>query len=320
MCILVLSAKRVNPSLLEIIYKEFKNRNIKTETVFYEDGQEKIDLALSRNQAVMCAPGRWIENEIIKKNSHIKLYQLWSSGFDKFNSKACKDAKIKICTNFGNNAVSVSEHTLLLMLSLSKKLPEMHGRTITGSWSGNCNGAEMHTLHSRNLFLIGLGNIGKRVANLALAFGMKVFYFDIKHSKDYEELGLKFVDIKEGLAIADYISLHLHDNKSTKNIINEDNCKYLKKGSFLINVSRAPLISEKALEYLTDNNIISGIGNDVFKYEPTDGTEEILKYKNSVFTPHIAGSTIEAISQCIEFCCSNLDNAINERPFEWINL
>ncbi|WP_413682938.1 NAD(P)-dependent oxidoreductase [Prochlorococcus sp. MIT 1011] len=320
MSILVLTAKRVNPLLLEIIYEKFKYRRIKTETVFYEDGQDKIDTFLSRNKAVMCAPGRWIEKDIIKKNSHIKLYQLWSSGFDKFNSKACKDSNIKICTNFGNNAVSVSEHTLLLMLSLSKKLPEMNQRTVTGNWSGNCNGAEMHTLNSRSLFLIGLGNIGKKVAKLALAFGMQVFYFDIKRSIDYEKLGLNYVDINRGLALADYISLHLHDNESTKNIINENNCKFIKKGSFLINVSRASLISDKALSYLINNNLISGIGNDVFKNEPTDGTEQILKYKNSVFTPHIAGSTIEAISECIEFCCSNLDNAISDRKFEFIDL
>jgi phosphoglycerate dehydrogenase-like enzyme len=314
--LLLLTAKRIHPKLQDLLDSALLSKNLEFNKVFYEEGESVISAKLEQSSAVFCAPGRWLSTSVIKKNSHIKLYQLWSSGFDKFNFKACIDYNIHFNTNDGNNSQSVAEHTLLLMLGASKKLPEMHMRTIEGKWTGNCNGSDMYLLSGKILFIIGLGNIGKKVMKIALAIGMKVIYYDKIKNYSAEVCGAEYVDLEHGLATADYISLHIHLNDETKGIINKNNIHLVRKSCFLINVSRAELIDRTALEFVVSNNLLRGLAFDVYYSEPTNGSEDFLNYKNSVFTPHIAGSTKEAIIDCIQYCVDNLHRALLGQSFD----
>jgi phosphoglycerate dehydrogenase-like enzyme len=317
--LLLLTARRVHPDLQKLLENSLALKRIKYEKVYYEDGEAAISRKLNLSSAVLCAPGRWLSTSLIKSNKHIKLYQLWSSGFDKFNHKACNDCSIKFNTNCGNNAQSVAEHTLLLMLAASKKVPEMHMRTTEGKWSGNCNGSDMYLLNGKTLFIIGLGNIGKKVMKFASSFGMNIVYHDLIRSHDAEMHGAKYLELDDGLRAADYISLHLHLNQDTQGIINKKNLHLIKDSCFLVNVSRAELVEPAALNEIVQKNLLRGLAFDVYYSEPTNGSEEFLAYHNSIFTPHIAGSTRETIVQCIDYCVANLERALLGVKFDSVN-
>jgi len=286
-----------------------------SKVVYYSEGSNRINESFERSQAVFCAPGRWLEDSVIQRNKHLKLFQLWSSGYDKFNWKSCKKHKIPFATNQSNNSSSVAEHTLFLMLALSRKAREMNARALSGKWEGNCNGYEMNMLKSRNIFVLGLGNIGKKVANISLAFGMNVSYFDVIRDEVMEKRGVTYTEIESGLKNANYITLHLHSNAMTQGIINIDRAKLIRNGTYLINVSRANLIEDEALRYLIERKVLKGVGFDVYDEEPTSGSEYFLTYQNSFFTPHTAGSTYETIEKCIKICSKNIYYACNNQNY-----
>ena len=135
MSVCILSEARVDPRLLSLVKNHLSISQIPFKIALYEDGEDFIHKTLQQSSAVFCAPGRWLSESIISSNSHIVLYQLWSSGYDKFNHTACCKHKIKFNNNRGNNSVSVSEHAILLMLAANRKLVEMDDRVRTGKWA-----------------------------------------------------------------------------------------------------------------------------------------------------------------------------------------
>jgi len=312
----VISEKRVDTRLLDLAKDVLAGASIDSRLVFYEGGEDEIGRALARSEAVLCFPGRWLSTDLIRLNSHIRLYQLWSSGLDKFNTAACRESGIKVNNNSGMNAQSVAEHTLMLMLGCSRKLVEMTARARTGMWYGNCQGAEMHTLYGKTLFILGGGNIGSRVAKLALAFGMHVNVCDPKRRKELENLGITYVSKEDGLRNADIVTLHLHYGQETHNIIKARDVDNMKDGAILINVSRSQLIACDCIEPIKRKRVRLGI--DVYDKEPTTGDEMYFTVKQSLFTPHTAGSTIDAIKGCIEYCVENAWRAMNDEVFDYV--
>lgn len=311
----ILSEERVNIKFIKMIKDSLALEGFKSDVVYYSEGNDKINRSFERSQAVFCAPGRWLEDSVIKQSRHLKLFQLWSSGYDKFNWESCKKYQIPFATNNSNNSSSVAEHTLFLMLALSRKAYEMNNRALSGNWQGNCNGYEMNMLESRKLFVLGLGNIGKKVASLGLAFGMNVTYYDLIRDEEMEKLGVAFTNIESGLKNSNYITLHLHSNENTQGILNLDRAKLIRHGTYLINVSRANLIEHVALKYLIDKKVLKGVGFDVYDKEPTSGSEYYLTYQNSFFTPHTAGSTYETIEKCIKICSKNIYYACSDQNY-----
>ncbi|NDB86161.1 MAG: hypothetical protein EB127_26180, partial [Alphaproteobacteria bacterium] len=299
MNICVLTEKRVDERLIREVEKRLEFTGLTYEKIFYEEGESRIANTLKAAEAVFCAPGRWLSDELIGENTHLKLYQLWSSGFDKFNSDACRRYNIPFNNNGGANAISVAEHTIMLMLAVSRKIYEMQQRTISGNWAGNCQGAEMNTLNNKCVLIVGCGKIGKLVAKICLTMGMKVLVVDPSVDSEMCQLGVVYVNMEYGLEVADIITLHLHYNEQTRGIINPLNLQLMKNNSILINVSRAGLIDQGCIKLIKEKNIRIGI--DVYEKEPTSGTEEILGMKQSIFTPHTAGSTLEAVTASIDY-------------------
>ena len=316
MSVCILSEARVDPRLLSLAKSRLSISKIPFKIALYEDGEDFIHKTLQQSSAVFCAPGRWLSESIISSNSHIDLYQLWSSGYDKFNHKACAKYKIKFNNNRGNNSVSVSEHTILLMLATNRKLVEMDKRVRTGKWAGNCQGSEMYTLFGKTVAIIGAGNIGSKVAKLCRCFGMKVKLVDPAINQSLIDIGCTYTNLDDALMEADITTLHLHLNASTEGIIDKSKISLMKENSILINVSRYQLIANDCENALLSKNI--RVGFDVYQSEPTNGLESILQLPNSVFTPHTAGSTLNAIENSISYCVDNIARALSGNEFDYI--
>src|SRR5262249_14078799 len=166
--------------------------------------------------------GRPIAGEFFRSAPKLKLVQLLSAGYDRVDVESARKAKVPVANNGGANAIAVSEHAIMLMLAVLKRLVVFHNDVVAGKWRvGNHFDSRVFELHGKTLGIVGLGNIGKKVARLAQAFNMNVLYYDIARlTEDQEDaLGVRFVLFTELLQAADIVSLHVPLDESTRNLI-----------------------------------------------------------------------------------------------------
>src|SRR3977135_1500311 len=162
----------------------------------------------------------------------LKLVQTLSAGYNTYALDAARAAGVPICNNGGANATAVAEHALLLMLAVSRKLIWVHDGVVSGRWRGNdFNAAKLYELEDKTLGIIGLGNIGKKVARRAKAFDMRIQYYDVNRmTTDQEDaLGVRFALLPELLKTSDIVSLHVPLDKSTHNLFGEGEMGLMKK-------------------------------------------------------------------------------------------
>jgi len=146
--------------------------------VSYDSIGEINDVPLEEVGAVLLAPARHFPPEYMDHLEECKLMQIWSSGYDKFNIEDANSRGIPVANNYGSNAFSVAEHTILMMLGVSRCAPEMHERVVTENWKGNDHGMSSYSLSGKILGIVGLGNIGTLVAKRAEALGMRILFSD----------------------------------------------------------------------------------------------------------------------------------------------
>src|SRR5262245_4145642 len=160
--------------------------------------------------------------EFFRSAPRLKLVQLLSAGYDSVDIEAARKAAVPVCNNGGANAIAVAEHTFALMLAVLKRIVYHHNNVVAGKWRiGDFATARVYELYGKRLGIVGLGNIGKKVARRAVAFDMRVHYYDIARLREDEEdaLGASFLLLPELLRTADVVSLHVPLDDSTRGMI-----------------------------------------------------------------------------------------------------
>jgi phosphoglycerate dehydrogenase-like enzyme len=236
-----------------------------------------------------------VDDELFAQAPKLRLIQLLSAGYDQADIEAARTAGVPVSNNGGANSVAVSEHAVLLMLAVSRQLIRQHANVAAGRWRGN-DTPKLHELRNQTLGIIGLGTIGKKTARLALAFGMKVVYYDIARLREDEEdaLGVRFRLLRELLAESDLISLHVPLNASTQKMIGAAELAAMKLDAMLINTSRGPVVDEGALYDALTSGGIAAAGLDVYEEEPPAPDNPLLTLDNVILTAHMAGPTFES--------------------------
>jgi lactate dehydrogenase-like 2-hydroxyacid dehydrogenase len=209
------------------------------ETVVVHNDAEVVP-NLSGIEYMITYPHISMRDPFYKAAPKLKLVQLLSAGYDNVDLEAARRAKVPLSNNGGANAISVSEHALMLMLTVSRKVVWQHGSVSGGRWRGNGPAPRMYELYDKTLGIIGLGTIGKKVARLGRAFGMRVQYFDIARLTEDEAdaLGVKFRLLRELLRSSDIVSLHVPLNDSTRHMIGVEELSLMKPTAIIINTSR----------------------------------------------------------------------------------
>jgi D-3-phosphoglycerate dehydrogenase len=276
---------------------------------FFEVSYDNIDqlasIPLGDIDAVLLAPARFFPLEYMDQLTKCGLMQIWSSGYDKFNIGDAKERNIPVANNHGSNATSVAEHTILMMLGVSRRIPEMHERATSGNWAGNDHGMSSYSLSGKTLGIVGLGNIGTLVAKRAEALGMAIIFSDpgISVSPEAQWSQVSFDNLLHG---SDYITFHVHLSESTRGMIDMKNIGTLARQPFLINPSRAELIDRDALIAAMQNDLIKGVSIDAHYDEPTDPEDALFSFPNVLFSPHVAGSTVDSYRETLHACLSNI--------------
>ena len=194
-----------------------------------------------------------------------------------------------------SNTRSVAELVIGAAIMLIRKIPEKNQAAHAGTWLKDSSGS--YELRGKTLGIIGYGNIGSQVSVLAEALGMKVLFYDVETKLPLGN-AVSNNSLKEMLAKADVVTLHVPDNSSTRNLINKTNIKYFKQGSILINYARGEVVDLDALKKAMDSGQIKGAAIDVYPVEPEKNGDPfstpLQNVPNVLLTPHIGGSTEEA--------------------------
>ena len=263
------------------------------ETVVAAQGDPMIEEHLADANYFVCYPSVDVGPQFHAKAKNLRLLQLLSAGYDAIDLDAAGSAGVPVCNNGGANAISVSEHAIMLMLTVARRVIRQHDNVASGRWRGNGPAPRMYELSGKTLGIIGLGNIGKKTARLARAFGMNVIYTDIKRLSEDEadQAGVKFRVLRELLRESDVISLHTPLNESTRHLIGKAELEEMKPEAILVNTARGPVIDEAALCAHLAAGKIFGAGLDVFDQEPPPADNPLFKLDNVVLTAHFAGPT-----------------------------
>ena len=230
--------------------------------------------------------------EIIEAGDKLKIIGRAGAGVDNIDLIAAKKKNIIVMNTPGGNTNATAEHTISLLLSLYRNIPEANTSTHQGLWEKKkFKGSE---LKGKRIGLIGFGNVACRVAEISKGFGMEVLVY----SKSFESRKRNFPDInslslEEILSISDIISLHCNSLPDGNPIINLSELKKMKKNSVIINTARGDLINEIDLKTALNESIIKGAALDVFSKEPAK-INILFGIKNLILTPHIAASSEEA--------------------------
>lgn len=252
-----------------------------------------LEANLADAEYLVCFPNVKTGDALFRAAPKLKLFQLLSAGYDDVDIEAARRAKVPVCNNGGANAISVAEHAIMLMLTVSRRVVWQHDNVSNGRWRGNGPAPRMYELSEKTLGIVGLGTIGKKVARLGRAFGMRVQYYDIARlTEDAEDaLGVRFRLLGELLATSDIVSLHVPLNASTRHMIGEKQLASMKDEAIIVNTSRGPVIDEAALTRALADNKLFGAGLDVFDQEPPQPDNPLFKLPNVVLTAHYAGPT-----------------------------
>jgi len=270
-----------------------------------------------------------ISRKVMVAAEKLKFIQSTVVGYDNVDVQSATDLGIPVANNPGWNAISVAEHTIMLILMTLKKALFMIKQNEEKGWSIKdlvSNFDSFHEFRGRTLGIIGLGAIGIKVAKLANAFGARVIYYKRNRLSIDEEtdLSVEYYSFKELLAESDIVSLHVPLNEETSELIGEDEIAQMKEGAYLINTSRPGVIDEHSLAAALQEGSLSGAGMDGVNTRNVDGVfitdSPLSECHNVVITPHIAGPTREAkvrgFGQWVENVCRFLNG---EKPLYLLN-
>jgi phosphoglycerate dehydrogenase-like enzyme len=261
------------------------------------------------------------DDAFYKSAPKLKLIQLISAGYDRVDIEAARRAKVLVANNGGANAVSVAEHTMLLILSSMKKVADLHEKCMDGKWRvGDFSQNKLYELDGKTLGIVGLGNIGKKVARRAQAFGMSVIYYDIvRLTEDQEDaLGVRFALFDEVMRTADVVSLHTPLTPLTRTMMDARAFGLMKPTAFFINTCRGPVVDEEALFQVLVTSRIAGAGLDVMAQEPPPADHKFFNLKNITITPHMAGPTVENWERAFRNAYDNIQRVAAGRPASWV--
>jgi len=259
--------------------------------------------------------------EFFRSAPKLKLVQLLSAGYDRVDVEAARKAKVPVSNNGGANAIAVAEHTVLLMLAVLKQLVRFHQDVVAGKWRPPASSeSPVYELSARTVGIIGLGNIGKKVARRAAAFDARVQYHDILRLTEAEEdaLGVRFVLLNELLRTSDIVTLHVPLNDSTRGMVGARELSQMKSGAILVNTCRGPVVDENALYEALKGKRLAGAGLDVLVEEPPAKNHPLFTLPNVTLTPHSAGPTWENWTARFRNGFDNIERVAAGRKPLWV--
>ncbi len=285
----VLITDAVAPVCIELLEQEGFTVNIQLK----KSPEELREIAAGADGWIIRS-GTQITADLIDKTEDLLVIGRAGVGVDNVNLDAATRKGILVINAPDGNTVSTAEHTCAMLLALARHIPQANASLAGGAWDRKAfTGAE---LEEKTLGVIGIGKIGRAVAQRMQGFGMKVLGFDPVLSQEAAgRMGIELVGLDELFAQSDFITVHTPLNDATRGILGAETLAKCKPGVRIVNCARGGIVDEKALLAALESGQVGGAALDVYSQEPPpEGMEGLLRHPNVVATPHIAASTGEA--------------------------
>ena len=240
-----------------------------------------------------------LSGDVIEAANNLKIISRHGVGYDNIDLEVSKKKDITLAITATANAVAVAEHVMFMILNISKR-GSMYDDTVkSGKFNERNKLPKTVELWNKNILIAGFGRIGQALIKRCLGFEMNVFVFDPFVSKEFIEKrgGTKVDNLSETSKDMDVMSLHIPLNDETKNIINYELLKSMKKNCIIINAARGGIVNEVDLDRALNENLIFGAGLDVFETEPPAENNPLLKNKKVFLSPHTAAFTEECMTR-----------------------
>ena len=240
-----------------------------------------------------------LSGDVIEAANNLKIISRHGVGYDNIDLKVSKKKDITLAITATANAVAVAEHVMFMILNISKR-GSLYDKTVkSGKFNERNKLPKTVELWNKNILIAGFGRIGQALIKRCLGFEMNVFVFDPFVSKEFIEKrgGTKVDNLCEASKDMDAMSLHIPLNDETKNIINYELFKSMKKNCIIINAARGGIVNEIDLDRALNENLIFGAGLDVFETEPPAENNPLLKNKKVFLSPHTAAFTEECMTR-----------------------
>ena len=253
----------------------------------------------------------------IEQLPHLQYIGVLATGYNVVDIKAAHERGVIVTNVPAYSTESVAQMVFAHLLTVTNRTEHYAIQNRAGRWTNNPDFSYSDTLLTeiagKTIGIVGLGNIGKRVAQIALAFGLKVKAFTSKAAETLPD-GIQKADMQELFSTADVISLHCPLTDNTKHLINAETIGLMKKTAIVINTGRGPLVDDQAVADALEDKRIAAYCADVLTEEPPRADNPILKQQNAYITPHIAWATVEARVRLLKIAIENVRAFLNGTP------
>ena len=307
MKIVVLERNSVGTDVSVSCLEEFGSLTCYPNTVTVEEVRERV-----KDADIIVANKTPMREESLKDAPNVKLICEFATGFDNCDLDYCKSRGIKVANVVDYSTAMVAQHTFTLALALSQKLFHYDNYVKSGAYAAQDRFSNFDVpfteLDGKTWGIVGMGNIGKRVARIATAFGCRVIFHSVTGKStctEYEQ-----VDKDTLLAESDVLSLHCPLSDLSLNYIDREALKKMKKSAVLVNVARGPVVNKSYLNDALVAGEIKAPGLDVLEKEPLREENPLSKFKDStrlIITPHLAWASVEARNRCVEGVYRNIE-------------
>ena len=258
---------------------DFDNQNLKNELKF-------VDGILLRTSK--------LDEDILSHCINLKIISRHGVGYDNVDIDFLNKNKIALGITSTSNAVSVAEHVMSFFIYLTKNLSLSDSLVKQGNFERRSTLPNFFELFEKKVLIVGFGRIGREVAKRCQGFDMNVYVYDpFLDDNLIKKYNCIPVDKNEGLALADFVTIHLPLNENTRNFISKTELNLMKKNSVIVNTSRGGIINENSLYEALNSKLIKGAGMDVFELEPPNSDHSFFNLDNILLTPHNAALTLE---------------------------
>ena len=281
------------------------------EVTYYPNTVAENTAERVRDADIIIANKAPMNEDTLKDAPNVKLICLFATGFDSVDLAYCKSRGIKVANVVNYSTAAVVQHTLLLALALEEKLIHYDNYVKSGEYGAQDRFSNFDRvfgeLEGKTWGIVGMGNIGRRVAQVVQTLGCKVIFYSASGKSSCTEY--ERVELDELLTQSDILSLHCPLSDRTRGLINKEAFSKMKKSAILVNVARGPVVDTQALyEALTEGRIAAA-GLDVLEKEPISKDNPLGKIKDStklIITPHMAWASVEARTRLVDEVMKNI--------------
>lgn len=318
MNIVVLDGYTTNPGDLDWGFlKQFG------ECTIYDRTPRTLTVKRAKEAEIVVTNKVVLDREILEQLPKLRFIELLSTGYNVIDCGYARERGIPVSNIPAYSADAVAQLVFAFLLEFCNRVTLHDAAVKSGEWSG-CQDfcfwkSNLTELGGKTLGIIGFGQIGQRVSEIASAFGMRVLAYTPHPKAIATAPGFAWASLKEVLAQSDFITLHCPLTPQTERMVNADFLHRMKRTAYLINTSRGPVVDEVALAQALNTGTIAGAGVDVLSTEPPQAGNPLLSAKNCLITPHIAWAGYETRGRLLKICKENLEAFFAGTPIHVVN-